>query len=146
MNNYTGQLKGFPQEIIDKMCDYQVEQGNSKNPMVFDNNIRALANHGGFNWNYVIGEEILWRQVLLGRDFNLFFQKYPKKSEYPKLMYVSDISKEHALTSNTPRVVFMEKRGRYLAWSGVKTIEESEKVTSTNAWSFAVDMPIEQPQ
>jgi len=37
----TNQIKGFPQEIIDKMIERQVEQGNKRSVSVFKRNKRA---------------------------------------------------------------------------------------------------------
>jgi PHD/YefM family antitoxin component YafN of YafNO toxin-antitoxin module len=42
------------------------------------------------------------------------------------------------------RVVFMEKCGKYLAWSGAETIEEAETSTLVSRWKYAKD--IESPK
>lgn len=60
------------------------------------------------------------------------------KSEYPKLMYVSD--QPIISTKNRRiRVVFMEKCGKYIAWDTATTIEESERVSSATGWEYAID-------
>jgi hypothetical protein len=84
MKEYKNELKGFPQEIIDKMVERQVEQGNKPNPDVFDKNIRADEFRGGFNWHETSEYSPFWADVLEDKKFDLFFQKYPKKREKPQ--------------------------------------------------------------
>ena len=69
----------------------------------------------------------------------------PKENVYPKVMMVSDcpITKGN---KGKQRVVFMEKMGKYLAWTNVETIEESENEVQTMTWKYAVDVPKENPQ
>ena len=69
----------------------------------------------------------------------------PKENVYPKVMMVSNTF----ITDTSrcyKRVVFMEKQGKYLAWQYAETIEASEKETSIASWSYAVDVPKENPQ
>ena len=67
----------------------------------------------------------------------------PKENVYPKVMMVSDCP----ITKGwNKRVVFMEKMGKYLAWTNVETIEESENEFETCTWEYAVDVPKENPQ
>ena len=69
----------------------------------------------------------------------------PKENVYPKVMMVSD---DPIINGNEgrKRVVFMEKLGTYLAWCNSETIEESEKEVESYTWSFAVDVPKENPK
>ena len=69
----------------------------------------------------------------------------PEENVYPKVMMVSDspITKGN---EGHKRVVFTEKMGKYLAWTNVETIEESEKEVETCTWEYAVDVPKENPQ
>ena len=69
----------------------------------------------------------------------------PEENVYPKVMMVSDspITKGN---KGGQRVVFMEKQGKYLAWTNAETIEESEKEVQTSTWEYAVDVPKENPQ
>lgn len=69
----------------------------------------------------------------------------PKENVYPKVMMVSDrpITKGN---EGKKRVVFMEKMGKYLAWTNAETIEESEKEFESCTWAYAVDVPKENPQ
>lgn len=69
----------------------------------------------------------------------------PEENVYPKVMMVSNfpISEKD---KGYKRVVFMEKQGKYLAWQYSETIEESEKEVETCTWTYAVDVPKENPQ
>ncbi len=42
-----------------------------------------------------------------------------------------------------PRVVFMEKNNRFIAWNYAKTIEEAGEVCKTTDWKYAKELPIE---
>ena len=71
--------------------------------------------------------------------------KLPEGNGYPKVMIVSNTF----ITDTSlcyKRVVFMEKQGKYLAWANAETIEESEKEFETCTWTYAVDVPKENPQ
>ena len=69
----------------------------------------------------------------------------PEKNGYPKVMMVSDcpITKGN---NGKKRVVFMEKLGTYLAWANAETLEDAEKEVDSYTWSYAVDVPKENPQ
>lgn len=81
LENYTpkGQLTGFPKEIITRMLECQEEQGNKRDISVFENIIRAPINFYGFSWSKTKEGWDFWNEVILKKDFNLFFERYPKK-------------------------------------------------------------------
>jgi hypothetical protein len=81
LENYEpkGQLIGFPKEIIARMLECQEEQVNKRDITVFENLIRAAADLNGFNWNKTKEGCWFWNTVIDKKDFNLFFEKYPKK-------------------------------------------------------------------
>jgi len=71
--------------------------------------------------------------------------KLPEEKEYPKVMMVSNSPiNEH--NPGYKRVVFMEKLDNYLAWQYAETIEAAEKEICIASWSYAVDVPKENPQ
>lgn len=83
-------LVDVPQEIIKRMKDCQVEQGNRRNAKVFDNTINASKSQGGFNWNQTKEDTEFWSKVLDYKNYDLFFEKYPKVTvtevEIPKIL------------------------------------------------------------
>lgn len=125
-----GEIKDFPIEVVEKMIEKQVEQGNEADVSVFQVNAT-----NGFIWGKTTEGHIFWSQVIKRKNFELFFKKYPK---YPKVMEVSDDGVKWCR-----RVVFMEKVGLYLAWVFAETIEDAEEETGTHPWKYARD--IQQP-
>jgi len=136
LDNYTpkGELEGFPKEVIAKMLEEQVKQGNPENVEVFENKPWSMKSEGGFDWDYTeLGNK--WDYVT-DKDFDVFFAKYPKsssaESKYPKVMMVSD---DESRWIN--RVVFMEKGGYFLAWDSAETIEEAEEEYNVVCWIYS---------
>jgi len=79
--NLTGtQLEGFPDEVIDKMLERQLEQGNKRNIEVFKKISDTGKAKGGFDWAETNEKHRFWCQVIHNRDFDLFYEKYPKQS------------------------------------------------------------------
>ena len=68
-----------------------------------------------------------------------------EENTYPKVMMVSDcpITKGN---KGKQRVVFLEKNGCYFAWAYATTLEEAEKEIGIMTWTYAVDVPKENPQ
>ena len=132
--NYKGDLKGFPQEVVEKMLERQVGQGNKKDVSVFERCNGEDYNCGGFDWHRTIEGDDFWDEVIEYQDFNVFFKRYPKK-EYPRVMLVSN----NEVIWQT-RVVFMEKKGVYIAWASAETIEEAEESTNPIPWTYAKEI------
>ena len=75
-----GDIKGFPIETVQKMIERQVEQGNKADVSVFQKNCCATKEHYGFNWWETIEGVDFWSDVLDFINFDVFFEKYPKKT------------------------------------------------------------------
>ena len=75
---YTNRLKEFPTEIVEKMLECQVEQGNRKDVSIFENSSSESKTHGGFDWDKTSEDRNFWTRVIANKDFNVFFDKYPK--------------------------------------------------------------------
>jgi hypothetical protein len=78
-------IKDFPIEVVEKMIEEQVKQGNCPNVEIFQNDSSACAGDGGFSWAETEDGTEFWIEVLDGGNFDLFFKKYPKK---PNLVYI----------------------------------------------------------
>ena len=76
-----GQLKGFPIEVVHKMVDYQVEQGNEADVTVFQKDITSGEYRMGFTWNKTKELFVFWHNVIEFRHFDTFFEKYPKNNK-----------------------------------------------------------------
>lgn len=68
-----------PQEIVELMLQRQVEQGNARDISVFQCKYNSNKNQSGFTWMDTIEGYDFWNNVLFKKEFNVFFEKYPKK-------------------------------------------------------------------
>ena len=68
-----GDIKDFPIEVVQKMLERQVEQGNEENVQVFQ--IIALD---GFDWSTSEEGLTFWKEVIIQKNFDFFFKKYPR--------------------------------------------------------------------
>lgn len=80
-NDLVGDISNFPIEIVQKMVDYQVKQGNMPNVAVFQKNCAAAKSQSGFDWNNTDEGNNFWCDVIYLDNFDLFFKKYPKKEQ-----------------------------------------------------------------
>ena len=71
-----GELKDFPIEVVEKMLEKQVEQGQKRDVTVFQRNRLALT--GGFDWSLTSEREKFWTDIIIRKNFDLFFVRYPK--------------------------------------------------------------------
>jgi hypothetical protein len=71
----------YPPEIIELMLQRQEEQGNPRNIKPFLNEIRAALHDKGFTWDRTIEKDIFWDEVLVHRNFELFYDRYLKKNK-----------------------------------------------------------------
>jgi hypothetical protein len=82
MSNYKGRLEGFPSEVVEKMLERQVEQGNKRDVGVFEKFKWADDIFGGFHWANTKEGDDFWQKVIAYKDFALFFSRYPKKDKF----------------------------------------------------------------
>lgn len=75
-----GKIADFPLEVVQKMVDCQIEQGNKGNPEIFSSFIDASRPSGGFSWAITEEGHIFWDHVINGKNFKKFFEHFPKKS------------------------------------------------------------------
>lgn len=146
-----GDLKGFPSEIIDMMLERSsIKYEISEALECLQRNRKASS--PGFLWSNTTEGHRFWDDVISDRKFDVFFEKYPKGSdtdidktpidpEFPCLMEVSDYED---FRNTEPRVVFMKKQGKYLAWYNARTFEEAEEQTQVLFWNFA--RPVQKQQ
>jgi len=139
MSKYKGELEGFPDEVVEKMLEYQVAQGNKRDVTVFEKRNMSGKRTDGFFWDETLEGYCFWYYVIINRNFDLFFKRYPKKSAYPKIMMVSNMPINES-NKGVQRVVFMGKCGTYIAWHYAKTFEEAETVLETVIWKYVKDI------
>jgi len=100
---YKGGLTGFPKEIVEKMLEHQVKQGNKKDVTVFENDITSSSLNKGFNWSAASEGRTFWSDVVLNKKFKLFFDKYPKIEEDEDEM-LFDLANEHLTDEHVERL------------------------------------------
>lgn len=145
MNNYvvkpedlTGDIEGFPIELVQWMVDQQVKQGNKADVGIFQK-LRGV-NHfgGGFDWNYSNLGKPACIDIITNKNFDLFFKHFPKQVEdkhfgLPELkaveMEASEDGKEWFKLH-----VYGVKDGLYLSigyslWKHVRPIQQPVKLT-----------------
>lgn len=79
MPPYGGEIADFPIEVVEKMLENQVLQGNPRDVSVFEKrNVYGLRGFG-FDWGTTDDGHYFWHDVILNKNFSLFFKRYPKK-------------------------------------------------------------------
>ena len=73
-----GEIKDFPIEVVQKMVDYQVEQGNKADITEFQIRNYSYISLGGFSWGNTVEGFDFWDDVINDKKFYVFFKKYPK--------------------------------------------------------------------
>lgn len=130
-------FRGLPKEIQEKMLDEQELQGNKRNAEVFEGNVSFGKVLGGFSWANSRQGDAFWSKIIIDNDFTGFYKMYPKKTAYPKVMWVSDYAD---FRYRVKRVVFMKKCGEYLAWNNAETIEDAKNETRVITCLYAKDI------
>lgn len=78
-----GEIKDFPIEIVQKMVEKQIQQNGEADIAAFQ-----LSNRIGFVWSDTEEGPFFWGDIIFNKDFNVFFDKYPKTN---KLIYYTSI-------------------------------------------------------
>ena len=77
-----GEIKDFPIEVVQKMVDYQVLQGNNANVSVFQHDATAEHWEGGFDWEETREGHSFWERVIGDNEFYSFFEHLSKDRVY----------------------------------------------------------------
>lgn len=122
-----GKIDGYPIEIIQAAVDRGMEQGNDANLV-----IRGLQHSeaGGFDWSETPEGSRFWSRIMCIQEFNIFFQKYPRKFADGVHYFVIDKSKRYwvnvakAYLGGRSRFAFKGNSGDvfYIVKYGDKTI------------------------
>lgn len=73
-----GEIEGFPIEVVRKMVEEQIRQGNNADVKVFQERCKASKCAGGFEWEDTEDGYEFWNNVIIYKEFDEFFEKYPK--------------------------------------------------------------------
>ena len=89
-SDLVGGIKNFPIEVVEKMVEEQVSQGCQPDVEAFQQYPSADVSDGGFNWGDSIDGNDFWEEVIGEDNFELFFEKYPKKNKANLVYIVGD--------------------------------------------------------
>jgi hypothetical protein len=89
-----GEIKGFPIEVVQKMVDNQVLQGNKANVLVFQHDATAPHFEGGFDWDETKEGYTFWECIIDGRKFDVFIKHFSNDKVYTCML--QDKSKHNA--------------------------------------------------
>lgn len=76
-----GNIENFPIEVVEKMIEEQVRQGNKADVTIFQEGVTADNRFGGFLWRITEDGNAFWDEVIIRHKFDLFFEKYPKNTK-----------------------------------------------------------------
>jgi hypothetical protein len=76
-----GLLTGFPIEVVQLMLEYQFLQTGKTDISVFQKDHWSGLPAGGFFWEDTPKKKDFWYEVIIKKNFNLFFEKYPKNRD-----------------------------------------------------------------
>lgn len=76
-----GKIKNFPIEVVEKMVEEQVRQGNKADVTIFQKEVTADTRDGGFVWKITKDGHAFWDEIIRCHKFDVFFAKYPKNNK-----------------------------------------------------------------
>lgn len=132
---FKGQLKGFPVEVVEKMLEHQVAQGNVRDVSVFEENNAADARRRGFDWIATPEHKKhtdFWVCVINNKDFDLFFQIYPKNksNQVSPLNSNQNVDNQIIGSSILLRVPKAEYRTEAISRTGVRASTQKIAIAS----------------
>lgn len=93
-SDLVGNIKDFPIEVVEKMIEEQVKQGNCPNVEAFQHYANADVADDGFTWNNTEDGDDFWMEVIDDGNFELFFKKYPKRANLVYIVGNSEIGED----------------------------------------------------
>jgi hypothetical protein len=142
MRQYSGEIEGFPIEVVQKMLWHQVAQGNSESLAVFEK--CNYEYHHGFHWDRTIEGDPFLQDVIINRNFGLFFERYPKKISVDELSLPRVVMTSNDGHSWRKRVLFMIKlkaEKPFICWHDTDSIEKAEFVDGATGWKYVKEIP-----
>lgn len=76
-----GKIKNFPIEVVEKMVEEQVRQGNKADVTIFQKEVTADTRDGGFVWRITKDGHAFWDEIIHCHKFDVFFARYPKNTK-----------------------------------------------------------------
>ena len=115
MSKYKGDIENFPEEVVEWMCDQQVNQRNPRNVRVFEKYKLADKPSRGFTWAKVdipiecpYGPSDFCAKVIEDEEFYLIPQYFPKKYQLAPEIDIDAILQTKPTVK--PKLAFDENR------------------------------------
>lgn len=121
-----GEIADFPIEVVQRMVDCQVEQGNKADVSVSQNNKTASCYDGGFDFKVTFEGLNFWEYIVRFGKFNFFFERYPKQSS----LYTAIAEAVKSVVNADTSVEIEEKDGTVI----IRSVENKSE-----------DLPIDYP-
>ena len=122
---------------------------NETSGIVVRNDSKKVLTFVGYNSDCWIScfDKAYWRidgviRPLLPKDTQTDIVR--RRYDYPKLMYVSDISEDDAISNKMELLVDVDCNGSYFSWGYSSTIDESNLPHNVNnpiIWKYVCDKP-----
>ena len=77
-DDMIGEIRRFPIGLVIRMMEEQEAQGNKPNVKVFQDQADSGQEAGGFDWIETEDGQDFWDEVIMGENFELFFEEYPE--------------------------------------------------------------------
>ena len=100
---FKGEIAWLPDFIGEELTKQQEYQGNKRDISVFEEDVSAGKNEGGFEWEETAQKYHFWYRVLLEKDINLFLAWFK-----PELEVFDDENEKHLA-----QVIGYKENGKY---------------------------------
>lgn len=107
-SDLIGAIENFPIQVVEKMIERQVEQGNKPDVKAFHKYVYKDAKGGGFTWENTIEGEMFWHEVIRNNNYNVFFEMYPKDIDGQISKAYENFSKAEGAVRDLMRIKFAE--------------------------------------
>ena len=107
-SDLIGAIENFPIQVVEKMIERQVQQGNKPDVKAFHRYVYKDAKGGGFTWKNTIEGEMFWHEVIRNNNYNVFFEMYPKDIEGQISKAYENFSKAEGAVRDLMRIKFAE--------------------------------------
>lgn len=107
-SDLIGAIENFPIQVVEKMIERQVEQGNKPDVKAFHRYVYKDAKGGGFTWENTIEGEMFWHEVIRNNNYNVFFEMYPKDIDGQISKAYENFNKAEGAVRDLMRIKFAE--------------------------------------
>lgn len=131
-STFKGQLEDFPAEVVEKMLERQVAQGNPRDVTVFEKQKTANKSEKGFDWELspeYKTDDLFWNEVILRKNFDKFFEKYPKQTKSNQVLPLNSNQNDNQIIGSPIllRVPKAQYRTETISRTGVRA--STQKIT-----------------